>query len=51
VYTTSHPDMIATLAPDAVCTFYAFGRSYTEYNPASWVSGDKRYGSSGYVLW
>ena len=42
VNTTSHPDIEATLAPDAVCTFDAFGRSNTENNPASWVSGDKR---------
>ena len=42
VTTTSHPDIEATLAPDAVCTFNAFGRSNTENNPASWVSGDKR---------
>ena len=32
VNTTSHPDIEATLAPDAVCTFDAFGRSNTE-NP------------------
>lgn len=42
VNTTSHPDIEATLAPDAVCTFDAFGRSNTENNPESWVSGDKR---------
>ena len=42
VNTASHPDIEATLAPDAVCTFDAFGRSNTENNPASWVSGDKR---------
>ena len=42
VNTASHPDIEATLAPDAVCTFNAFGRSNTENNPASWVSGDKR---------
>ena len=42
VNTTSRPDIEATLAPDAVCTFDAFGRSNTENNPASWVSGDKR---------
>lgn len=41
VNTMSHPDIEATLAPDAVCTFDAFGRSNTENNPASWVSGDK----------
>ena len=33
VNTTSHPDIEATLAPDAVCTFDAFGRSNTENNP------------------
>ncbi|MFR6438533.1 MAG: hypothetical protein ACLUPA_04275 [Phocaeicola massiliensis] len=41
VVTTSHPDIEATLSPDAVCTFDAFGRSNTENNAASWVSGDK----------
>ena len=42
VNTTSHPDIEATLAPDAVCTFDAFGRSNTENDPESWVSGNKR---------
>ena len=41
VVTTSHSDIEATLSPDAVCTFDAFGRSNTENNAASWVSGDK----------
>jgi hypothetical protein len=41
VVTTSHPDIEATLSPDAVCTFDAFGRSNTENNAASWISGDK----------
>lgn len=42
VETSSHADIEATLASDAVCTFEAYGRSNSESNPASWVSNGKR---------
>ena len=41
VSTSPHSDIEAALSPDAVCSFDAFGRSNTENNAASWVSGDK----------
>lgn len=40
VETAGHADIEATLSADAVCTFDAFGRSNTENNAASWISGD-----------
>ena len=42
VNTSSHPDIEATLSHDAVCSFDAFGRSNSEINPATWVSGEKK---------
>lgn len=40
VRTTGHPDIEATLASDAVCTFDAYGRSNTENDAAVWKSGE-----------
>lgn len=40
VNTTGHPDIEATLASDAVCSFDAFGRSNTEQNAGVWKSGE-----------
>ncbi|MDO4158869.1 MAG: hypothetical protein Q4D41_00245 [Prevotellaceae bacterium] len=42
VSTSSHSDIEASLASDAVGTFEAYGRSNSETNPASWTSGDLR---------
>ena len=39
VQTQGHPDIEATLASDAVCSFDAFGRSNTEQNAGTWKSG------------
>lgn len=50
VETGSHSDIEATLSPDAVCTFDAFGRSNSENNAATWKSGDK-YMEFENVLW
>lgn len=50
VETSGHSDIEATLSPDAVCTFDAFGRSNTENNAASWTSGGKWMDFEG-VLW
>ena len=50
INTAPNADIEATLAPDAVCSFDAFGRSNTEKNPASWVSGNKHMTFND-VLW
>ena len=50
VETGGHGDIKATLSPDAVCTFDAYGRSNTENDPASWTSGGKWMDFEG-VLW
>ena len=50
VVTSSHPDIEATLSPDAVCSFDAFGRTNSESDPSSWKSGDM-YMKFENVLW
>lgn len=42
VKTDGHSDIEASLSPDAVCTFEAYGRSNSESNANTWKSGGKQ---------
>ena len=50
VVTSLHSDIEATLSPDAICSFDAFGRSNSEAHPETWTSGDMRMNFTG-MLW
>ena len=41
IITDGHSDIEATLSPDAVCSFEAYGRSNSESNASTWKSGGK----------